>query len=198
MSTATAADERVSGSSSLTKVLKRPESGAMVAALVIFLWFAFTTDAFATSGGSSTWLLGSSTIGIMAVAVALLMIGGEFDLSAGAMTGFTGLLVGILTTEYGLNIWVAILVSLVLALTIGAVNGILVMKTGLPSFIVTLGTFFVLQGVDLAGTKALIGQVAIQGMSRVPTTTSRTRSSVPPCTGVRTARSTPRSSGGRP
>ncbi|SDS80615.1 ABC transporter permease [Actinoplanes derwentensis] len=168
MSTATAVDERVSGSSNFTKVLKRPESGAMVAAIVIFLWFALTTDAFATSGGSSTWLLGSSTIGIMAVAVALLMIGGEFDLSAGAMTGFTGLLVGILTTEYGLNIWVAIVVSLVLALLIGAVNGILVMKTGLPSFIVTLGTFFVLQGVDLAGTKALIGQVAIQGMAKVP------------------------------
>ena len=52
----------------------------------------------------------------MAVAVALLMIGGEFDLSAGAMTGFTGLAVGVLTTEYGLNIWVAMLVSLALAL----------------------------------------------------------------------------------
>ncbi|GAB6897647.1 ABC transporter permease [Kineosporia succinea] len=168
MAAAVAEDERVSGSSGVTKVLKRPESGAMVAALVIFAWFSFTTDAFATSGGSSTWLLGSSTIGIMAVAVALLMIGGEFDLSAGAMTGFTGLLVGVLTTEYGLNIWVAILVALVLALAVGALNGVLVMKTGLPSFIVTLGTFFVLQGVDLAGTKALIGQVAIQGMSRVP------------------------------
>ncbi|MGZ8719030.1 MAG: ABC transporter permease, partial [Aeromicrobium sp.] len=106
--------------------------------------------------------------GIMAVAVALLMIGGEFDLSAGAVTGFAGLVVGVLTTEYGLNIWVAILVSLLLALTVGAINGVLVMKTGLPSFIVTLGTFFVLQGIDLAGTKALIGQVAIQGMSQVP------------------------------
>jgi simple sugar transport system permease protein len=42
------------------------------------------------------------------------------------------------------------------------------MRTGLPSFIVTLGTFFVLQGIDLAGTKALIGQVAIQGMTQVP------------------------------
>ncbi len=190
MAAAVAEDERVSGSSGVTKVLKRPESGAMVAALVIFAWFSFTTDAFATSGGSSTWLLGSSTIGIMAVAVALLMIGGEFDLSAGAMTGFTGLLVGVLTTEYGLNIWVAILVALVLALAVGALNGVLVMKTGLPSFIVTLGTFFVLQGVDLAGTKALIGQVAIQGMSRVRSTTSPGCSSGRRCTGVRTAPST--------
>lgn len=168
MTTATLEDERVARTSTLTKLLKRPEIGALVAAIVIFVFFAVTTDTFATASGASTWLRGASTIGIMAVAVALLMIGGEFDLSAGAMTGFTGLVVGVLTTEYGLNIWAAIVVSLALALGIGAINGILVMKTGLPSFIVTLGTFFVLQGIDLAGTKALIGQVAIQGMTNVP------------------------------
>src|SRR3954454_948349 len=124
MATATPppADERLEQTSSLSRVLKRPESGAVVAALVIFIYFAVTTNAFATAAGASTWLRGASTIGIMAVAVALLMIGGEFDLSAGAMTGFTGLVVGILTTEYGLNIWVAMLVSLALALAIGAVN----------------------------------------------------------------------------
>lgn len=169
MATATTQpDERLKQTSSLTRVLKRPESGAIVAALVIFIYFAVTTDAFATASGASTWLRGASTIGIMAVAVALLMIGGEFDLSAGAMTGFTGLVVGVLTTHNGLNIWVAMLVSLALALAIGAINGIMVMRTGLPSFIVTLGTFFVLQGIDVAGTKALINQVAIQGMARVP------------------------------
>lgn len=168
MTTATVGDERIARTSTLTKLMKRPEIGALVAAIVVFAFFALTTDAFATASGSSTWLRTSATIGIMAVAVALLMIGGEFDLSAGAMTGFSGLVVGVLTTEYGLNIWVAIVVSLALCLMIGAINGILVMRTGLPSFIVTLGTFFVLQGIDLAGTKALIGQVAIQGMSNVP------------------------------
>ena len=86
----------------------------------------------------------------MAVAVALLMIGGEFDLSAGAMTGFTGLAVGVMTTQYGLKIWIAMILSLALALGVGALNGFMVMRTGLPSFIVTLGTFFVLQGIDLA------------------------------------------------
>lgn len=168
MATATVGDERIARTSTLTKLMKRPEIGALAAAVVIFIFFAVTTDAFATASGASTWLRGASTIGIMAVAVALLMIGGEFDLSAGAITGFSGLVVGVMTTEYGLNIWAAVLLSLVLCLVIGAINGILVMRTGLPSFIVTLGTFFVLQGIDLAGTKTLIGQVAIQGMSNVP------------------------------
>ncbi len=167
--TATAvADERLARVSPVNRALKRPEVGALIAALAIFVFFAVTTDTFATPAGASTWLQTSSTIGIMAVAVALLMIGGEFDLSAGVMTGFTGLVVGVLTTQYGLNIWVAVLVSLALALCVGFVNGLLVIKTGLPSFIVTLGTFFVLQGIDVAGTKTLIGQVAIQGMKKVP------------------------------
>jgi simple sugar transport system permease protein len=169
MATTTArADERVAGTSVLNKLLKRPEVGALVAAIAVFVFFTFATSTFATPSGASTWLRSASTIGIMAVAVALLMIGGEFDLSAGAMTGFTGLVVGVLTTNYGLNIWLAILVSLLLALAVGALNGFMVMRTGLPSFIVTLGTFFVLQGIDLAAVKAIIGQVAIQGMSQVP------------------------------
>ncbi|MEJ7756361.1 MAG: ABC transporter permease [Nocardioidaceae bacterium] len=162
------ADERVSSTSTFGRILKRPEVGALIAAIAVFVFFAVITDVFVTPSGASTWLRSASTIGIMAVGVALLMIGGEFDLSAGAMTGFTGLAVGVMTTEYGLNVWAAMAVALVLALVIGALNGVLVMRTGLPSFIVTLGTFFVLQGIDLAVVKVLIGQVAIQGMSDVP------------------------------
>jgi simple sugar transport system permease protein len=169
MATATAtADERMARDSVVGRMLKRPEVGALVAAIVVFVFFAVSTNTFATASGASTWLRSASTIGIMAVAVALLMIGGEFDLSAGAMTGFTGLAVGVMTTEYGIPIWVAMFIALAMALGVGALNGFMVMRTGLPSFIVTLGTFFVLQGIDLALVKALIGQVAIQGMSLVP------------------------------
>ncbi|RUQ99058.1 ABC transporter permease [Labedella endophytica] len=152
----------------LRKILGRPEIGALVAALAVMLFFSVYTSTFMTLSGAGVWLESASTFGIMAVAVALLMIGGEFDLSAGVMTGFTALVVGILTSHYGLNIWVAAVISLVLALAIGAINGLLVMKTGLPSFIVTLGTFFVLAGIDLAVTKLITGQVAIQGMTSVP------------------------------
>ncbi len=159
-------DERLAGSHRVATILRRPEVGAAVAALVIFVFFATTTGAFAKPGGASTWIFTSSTIGIMAVAVSMLMIGGEFDLSAGAMIGTTGLTTGILMSEYGTNVWVAILVALVIAVAIGTLNGILVMRTGLPSFIVTLGSFFVLQGVNLAVTKILIGKVSVSGLQR--------------------------------
>ena len=103
----------------------------------------------------------------MAVAVALLMIGGEFDLSAGAMSGTTGLTTGILMTEWDINVWLAILASFWWRSAIGLLNGVLVMRTGLPSFIVTLGTFFVLQGVNLAVTKLIINQVSVTGLQNV-------------------------------
>ena len=160
-------DERVSGSAGVARILRRPEVGALAGAIAIFAFFALTTDSFVKASGASTWILTSSTFGIMAVAVALLMIGGEFDLSAGAMWGTTGLTTGILMTEYELNVWVAIFASFVLAVVIGLLNGLLVVRTGLPSFIVTLGTFFVLQGINLAVTKIIINQVSVTGLQNV-------------------------------
>ena len=157
-------DERLSSAHRWSSLLRRPEIGAIAGALVIFLFFTLRTDSFFEPAGASTWIFNASTIGIMAVAVALLMIGGEFDLSAGAMIGTTGLTTGILMTEFDVNVWLAIVVALAVALAIGALNGYLVMWTGLPSFIVTLGTFFVLQGVNLAVTKILIDKVSVTGL----------------------------------
>src|SRR6478736_3764556 len=154
-------DERVGEHARLAAILRRPEVGAAVAALLVFVYFAFTTTAFALPAGASTWIFTSSSFAIMAVVVALLMIGGEFDLSAGAMTGTTGLITGIMMSHWHVNVWVSVLTSLVAALAIGFINGFLVMKTGLPSFIVTLGTFFVLRGVNLAVTKLIINQVSV-------------------------------------
>jgi len=162
-----ATDERMATTSWGARMMRRPEVGAAVAALIIFIFFAAATDAFLSAGGASTWLESSAQFGIMAVAVALLMIGGEFDLSAGAMVGTTGLIVGVLATQLHVNLWAAVLISLGVAALIGALNGWLVVRTRLPSFIVTLATFFVLQGINLAGTKLVTGQVSVQGFSDV-------------------------------
>lgn len=164
----TVANRRSLDRGRLARLFTRPEIGALVAAIAVLVFFSAYTGRFLTLPGAGVWLESASTFGIMAVAVAMLMIGGEFDLSSGVMTGFTALIVGVLTTHYGLHIWVAVLIALVVALAVGALNGWLVMKTGLPSFIVTLGTFFVLAGIDLALTKLITGQVSIQGMTQVP------------------------------
>ena len=103
-------DERVSQTSFATKMLQRPELGALIGAGVIFFlfWSVDTTGNFAAIGGTAGWTDIAAPIGIIAVFVALLMIGGEFDLSTGVMVGTSGLMAGLLTTEYNLNVWVAI------------------------------------------------------------------------------------------
>jgi simple sugar transport system permease protein len=123
---------------------------------------------FRSARGVANWLDPASTLGIMAVAVALLMIGGQFDLSAGVMTATTALTVGIVAVEFWTSIWVGMAVALVVALAIGFLNGWLVVRTGLPSFIITLGTFLMLQGLNLGLTKLFTGTVTVGGIDEVP------------------------------
>jgi simple sugar transport system permease protein len=159
-------DERVAQNHLGQRLVVRPEIGALLGALVVFLFFSIVTDKFLTLGGVATWLDDSATLGIMAVAVALLMVGGEFDLSAGVMTASTALVTAILATQVGLNVWLALLLSLVFALGVGALNGWLVVRTGLPSFIVTLGTFLALQGLNLGVTRLVTNSVQVSGMRK--------------------------------
>jgi simple sugar transport system permease protein len=162
------ADERLANISLWARLMRRPEVGSLLGALVICAFFWLNTEAFGTLSGIANWTDVGSTIGIMAVAVALLMIGGEFDLSAGVMTGTTGLLMGLLTTEWGLSMWPAIALTFAFAAAVGFMNGYMVIRTKLPSFIVTLATFFVLQGVNLGVTKAITGTVRVAGLGDVP------------------------------
>jgi simple sugar transport system permease protein len=145
----------------------RPEVGAFVAAVAIYIFFWFVAPPFRHPESLSTVLYASSQIGIVAVAVGLLMIGGEFDLSAGVAYIACGLTASMLSYQLSVNMWVGALVALVLALFIGFVNGYLVVKTGIPSFLVTLGTFFILQGMNLGVTKKLTGSVATQNVSDI-------------------------------
>jgi simple sugar transport system permease protein len=165
----TPVDERIVSVSRVTRLLRRPELGALMGAIVIYAMFAFfdTTGVFATITGTARWTDVASTVGIVAVPVALLMIAGEFDLSAGVMIGSSGLLCGVLTTEYGWSMWPAIFVTFAFAAVVGLINGWLVMLTGLPSFIVTLAMFFSLRGINLGLTKSITDTVRVAGVDQV-------------------------------
>ncbi|MQA25599.1 MAG: ABC transporter permease [Micromonosporaceae bacterium] len=162
------ADERIAPVGVLRRLLVRPELGAVVGAIAVFTFFASLSPVFRSVEGIANWLDPASTLGVMAVAVALLMIGGEFDLSAGVLTGTSGLTLAMLSAVYGWNIWSAMLVGLVLALAIGLFNGMMVIRTKLPSFIVTLGTMLMLMGINLGVTKAVTGSVQIGGIADAP------------------------------
>ena len=159
------ADERVQRASTLQRMLSRPELGSLVGAIAIYIFFFLAADSFRSTAALSTILYVTSTIGIMAVGVALLMIGGEFDLSAGVAITTSALTASLFAFQFSANVWVGILVALAMSLAIGFLNGWLVMKTGIPSFLITLGSFLMLQGLNLAVTKLLTGQVASSNIS---------------------------------
>ncbi|MCC3290973.1 ABC transporter permease [Arthrobacter sp. zg-Y1110] len=163
--TAPAADERIAGKGPLARLLGRPEIGALVGAVALFVFFSLVAPVFLQPGSIATVLYGASTIGIMAVGVSLLMIGGEFDLSAGVAVISSALMASLFSWYFATNVWVGVGLALLLSLGVGFVNGWILVKTRLPSFIVTLATFLMLTGLNLGLTRAIGGSVSTPSIS---------------------------------
>ena len=158
-------DERVKRQKPIQRLLVRPEIGALFGAIAIFIFFLIVAPPFRSAESIATVLYASSTIGIMACGVAVLMIGGEFDLSTGVAVTFSSLMASMLAYNLHLNVWLGAVLALGLALAVGFFNGYLVMKTKIPSFLITLSTFLMLAGINLAVTKLVTGQVATPSIS---------------------------------
>ncbi|MGH2788026.1 MAG: ABC transporter permease [Actinomycetota bacterium] len=155
-----ATDERIRHVSALSRLLSRPELGAIAGLIVVWVFFAVIAydNNFVSSTTTAAILNRAAPLGILAVAVALLMIAGEFDLSIGSIVGFAGMSIMVLVTPseaggFGWALWPAVLFALFLAALAGIVNGWLVVTTRLPSFIITLGTLFIFRGLTIAVTR---------------------------------------------
>lgn len=164
------AGERVREVGLLQRLLGRPELGAVGGVIVVWIFFAIIAGdrGFLTLRGTASYLQVSAELGILAIAVALLMIGGEFDLSVGSIIGASGMVIMILTTQYGWGLWPAILLAFILAAAIGFFNGYLVITTGLPSFIVTLASLFIIRGGTIGVTRLLTGRTQLGGLAEIP------------------------------
>jgi simple sugar transport system permease protein len=161
-----AADERLRPTGLLRKLLGRPEFGAIAGALLVFLFFTITAGdrGFLSARGVASWLEISAQLGILAVGAALLMIGGEFDLSLGSMIGAAGMVLAIPIALYGWPLWAALLLAVAAALLVGFLNGFIVNRTRLPSFIVTLAFLFILRGTTIGFTRLLSGRTQVSGV----------------------------------
>ncbi len=162
-------DERMSEVGLLKRLLSRPELGAVGGAVLVWVFFAIVApEGFLSLRGTASYLEVAAQIGIPAVAVALLMIGGEFDLSIGSIIGFAGVTMAILGTELGIPLWLGSLIALVFALFVGFLNGYMVVRTKLPSFIITLGGLFIIRGMAIAFTRLVTGRTQIGSLQEVP------------------------------
>jgi simple sugar transport system permease protein len=143
-----------------------PELGPLLALLIVWLFFTVLAGpAFRSLEGTAAWLNAAAPLGVLAVAVGVLMIGGEFDLSVGSVIGVTGMGLMLLVTEAGWPIAAAVAAMLLLAAGIGLANGLLVVRTGVPSFLVTLGSLFVLRGLTIALSRRLTGRTQLGGLA---------------------------------
>src|SRR5918995_490277 len=159
---------RTKNAAGLRRLLVRPEVGAAAGAFLVGLVSgAAAGPPFRSLEGTAAVLNAAAPLGILAVAVALLMIAGEFDLSVGSIIGFAGMTIMVLTRHFDWSLWPAIAAAVLLSLGIGFGNGYLVIRTGLPSFIVTLGTLFAFRGLTIAVSRQLTRRTQLGGLDEV-------------------------------
>jgi simple sugar transport system permease protein len=162
-------DERLVEAGFAKRLLSRPELGALAGVILVWIVFAIAApEAWLSLRGTVTYLESAAQIGILAVGVALLMIGGEFDLSIGSLIGFTGVITALTSTQLGLPLWLGAILALLIALFIGWLNGFMVIRTRLPSFIITLGGLFIFRGLTIVITRLITGRTQIGSLDEIP------------------------------
>ncbi|MFT6658483.1 ABC transporter permease [Maritalea sp.] len=162
-------DERVKEISTFRRFLIRPELGSIAGTILVFIFFFLMArdSGMFSPAGVLNWSIVSAQFTIIAVGACLLMIAGEFDLSVGSMIGFAGMSIALLSVSFGWPVWLAIITTFILCMTIGALSGWLVIKTGLPSFIVTLAFLFILRGLTIFAAIATTRKTIIGGVRDV-------------------------------
>lgn len=142
----------------LSLLATRSEFSIGLALLVIYLFFSYVGGApFNALTGVGSWINPASHLGLIALPVGLLMIAGELDLSVGSTMAMTAMSIAVTAGHFEWNIWLSVLLALALGTTVGLINGFLVTKTQLPSFIVTLATNFATLGTTLGMSVLLTG-----------------------------------------
>ena len=148
---------------SLKSIVRRPEFGAFAATVLVYIFFAVSTRGagFVSLDGTAGWLDTAAELGIIAVPIGVLMIAGEFDLSVGAVVGASSIIVAIGSNMFGVNIWLMIAASLLMGACVGLINGLLTVRTGLASFIVTLAASFSVGGLSLGFARLLTNTTTV-------------------------------------
>ncbi|MDP4164786.1 MAG: sugar ABC transporter permease, partial [Bacillota bacterium] len=138
---------------SLVKVNIR-EYGMYIALFVIMLTFSIMTDGlFMSSRNISNLLDATGYIAVLAVGMTLVIVIRHIDLSVGFGAGFLGAITAILLTQMGVSIYLTIPIILVLGIVIGLLNGFLIAKVGIPSFVATLAGMLIFRGALLQVTE---------------------------------------------
>lgn len=146
----------------LRTLARRPEAAAFAGAVFVWVFFAYfgwpTFPSVLVTGG---WLNVAAELGLIALPVALVMIAGHLDLSVGSNLAAGAMTYALLSGHYGLPDWIGLPAGLAIGTFFGLVNGLIVTKTGLSSFIVTLAMNFFIRGLLFGTTKLIVSNVQV-------------------------------------
>jgi simple sugar transport system permease protein len=159
-------DERVRRISPWRSLLHRPEFGSIAGTVLVFVLFGiFAGDSgMFNLDGVMNWAEVAAYLGIIAVGACLLMVAGEFDLSIGSMIGFAGMMMAVPSMFMGWPMWASVLFAFAGCMALGWLNGFLVVRTKLPSFIVTLAFMFILRGLTLVLSTHFSNSTIVSGV----------------------------------
>ncbi|WP_371872855.1 ABC transporter permease [Notoacmeibacter sp. MSK16QG-6] len=146
----------------MSAFIRRPATASVLSLIgVLLFYFIFGGVDLEKLGGAASWLNYAARIGIVAIPVGLLMISGEIDISIGAMIPAGAMATAIISGYYGLPIIFGILGALGIGVIVGLINGVLAVRTTVPTLIITLGTLIAMQGIVLAGSVILTGNASV-------------------------------------
>lgn len=134
-------------------LLRRNETGISLAALLLFIIFSIASPSFLTAYNIFNISRNVALYVFIAIAQALAIVGGGMNLSVGAIGGLAVVATGYFIDVLGFPPWIAVLIALVVGITAGTFNGVIITKVGINSFIVTLATLFIFTGVVYGVTK---------------------------------------------
>lgn len=133
-------------------LLKFRVGGILLPLIVLWIALALAHDRFLTVLNVNNILIQFSVIGVLAVGTAFVIIAREIDLSIGAVEGLAAVVAGLIAVTYGLPWPLAVAGAILVGGLIGAFNGALAVFVGVPSFVVTLGTLGIVNGLSLSLT----------------------------------------------
>jgi simple sugar transport system permease protein len=147
---------------SLGALVRRPGAGSLIGLIAVFAFFSVFGGAnFLSVEGAASCLNVAAELGIIALPVGLLMIAGQLDLSVGSVLAAASMTIAIVSGHYHAPMIVAILAALGLGLVVGFVNGFLVVRTNVPSFVVTLATLSAVAGLTLGFSVILTASTSV-------------------------------------
>lgn len=130
--------------------------------IVILLLVHHFTDNFCTLYNVTNLMKQCAIIGVMAAAQTMIIITGGIDISGGAITGLSCMVLALLQRDTHMNMWITLLIAVIIAIAVGFLNGIIIYDLQVPPMIATLGMQTIVRGFVKSSVTHLQLQVSIR------------------------------------